>query len=162
MFGFGKKEKQIKSINMSTVDGVADLPRDIVVNLELLEDKLQIKVKFGNKPPIFLSYDQIVNVAFMTEQEVIEKSKSVVGRAVAGGLIFGGLGAVIGGMSGTGTKQQKKQHLYLIINYNPADGGDAKALSFKPLDLSFGLDGFTKELKQLCGILPAPTSGITL
>lgn len=41
------------------------------------------------------------------EQIVAQKSKSVVGRAVVGGLLLGPLGAVVGGMSGIGSKSTK-------------------------------------------------------
>ncbi|MCL2651143.1 MAG: SHOCT domain-containing protein [Candidatus Azobacteroides sp.] len=41
------------------------------------------------------------------EQIIVKKNKSVVGRAVVGGLFLGPLGALIGGMSGTGTKDVK-------------------------------------------------------
>lgn len=41
------------------------------------------------------------------DQIITQKSKSVVGRAVVGGLLLGPLGAVVGGMSGIGSKNTK-------------------------------------------------------
>lgn len=50
--------------------------------------------------------------------EITEKDKSVIGRAVVGGLLLGPVGAIVGGMSGIGTKQKVKKgnvDLYLYI-----------------------------------------------
>lgn len=41
-----------------------------------------------------------------SEQELIDKSKSVVGRAMIGTLIVPGLGTIVGGMSGIGNKRK--------------------------------------------------------
>lgn len=38
------------------------------------------------------------------EQIMMQKSKSVIGRAVVGGLLLGGVGAIVGGISGSGSK----------------------------------------------------------
>jgi hypothetical protein len=53
-----------------------------------------------------------------TEQEIYEKGKSVVGRALIGTLLVPGLGTIVGGMSGIGTKKVKGQpNTYLIFNF---------------------------------------------
>lgn len=55
------------------------------------------------------------------EYETIEKDKSVIGRAIVGGLLLGPVGAIVGGMSGIGTKQEtkiiknEKEDIYLDI-----------------------------------------------
>jgi len=60
------------------------------------------------------------NLIFITieEQDVVlqKKNKSVIGRAVLGGLLLGPLGAVVGGMTGIGEKEVKQKRLadYLI------------------------------------------------
>ncbi|MBR8659565.1 MULTISPECIES: hypothetical protein [unclassified Brevibacillus] len=53
-----------------------------------------------------------------TEQEIYEKDKSVVGRALIGTLLVPGWGTIVGGMSGIGTKKVKgKSNTYLILNF---------------------------------------------
>ncbi|MBY9087310.1 hypothetical protein KIH86_24300, partial [Paenibacillus sp. HN-1] len=67
----------------------------------------------------------------ITEQELIEKSKSVVGRALIGTIIVPGLGTIVGGMSGIGTKKKdgKKNH-YLILNFIDSKG-ELAAVTFQ-------------------------------
>jgi len=59
----------------------------------------------------------IINLNQTSKSELIKVEKSVVGRAVAGGLILGPLGAVIGGLSGVGNKESEKKTSYLLINF---------------------------------------------
>lgn len=65
--------------------------------------------------------DQISEIELKREVEADitnEKEKSVVGRAVVGGLLLGPVGAIVGGMSGIGTKTQVtkgKTTLYMVI-----------------------------------------------
>ncbi|OMF23476.1 hypothetical protein BK133_24095 [Paenibacillus sp. FSL H8-0548] len=51
----------------------------------------------------------------MTQSDFAKQEKSVIGRAVVGGLLVGPMGAVVGGMSGIGTKDKKGG--FLVINY---------------------------------------------
>lgn len=75
--------------------------------------------------------DKIMIVKAMSETEVLEANKSVIGRAVVGGLLLGGLGAIVGGISGVGTKRKKgKTNNYLIINYLNKDN-EPNVISFK-------------------------------
>lgn len=77
--------------------------------------------KKGEYRYIDLSYDKILDVGAKTDKkiETTEKDKSVILRGVAGGVLFGPVGAVIGGMSGIGKKQKQKEVItnYLMIIY---------------------------------------------
>ena len=73
---------------------------------------MQIKKKVAN-----LNINKISSVRIFTEKEIIEKDKSVVGRAVAGTLIAGPLGTIVGGISGVGSKKKKKNFRIMTINY---------------------------------------------
>lgn len=67
-------------------------------------------------PQLAIHNSQIINTQFADTAELAKQNKSVVGRAVVGGLIMGPLGAIVGGMSGIGTKNVKNNS-YLVVNY---------------------------------------------
>ena len=60
---------------------------------------------------------QIISIKPTSREELSRTDKSVIGRAVVGGLILGPLGAIVGGMSGIGSKEKLKNQNYLVINY---------------------------------------------
>ena len=137
---FSKKEKPIQSF-------FKDVEKNTALKLELLEDKLQIGIP-GAKPEQLktLRYEQIRDIAYTSDVTTISKSKSPIGRAIAGGLLFGGVGAVVGAVSGTGTKEKKQYKFYLIINYVSKDGED-KYLQYEDLSIGTGTK-FYKALKE--------------
>lgn len=65
----------------------------------------------------YLSDQQIIKLSTATEEQIMTESKSVIGRAIVGGLLLGPLGAVVGGMTGIGSKQKLKGKYYLVINF---------------------------------------------
>ncbi|TCZ76067.1 hypothetical protein E0485_14570 [Paenibacillus albiflavus] len=78
-----------------------------------------------------IQLNQLRAAVVKSEQELIEKGKSVVGRAVIGTLLVPGLGTIIGGMSGIGNKKKKGQiNYYMIFNYTD-QAGELKAVTFK-------------------------------
>jgi hypothetical protein len=59
---------------------------------------------------------QIISIDFADQSELLKQNKSVIGRAVVGNLLMGPMGAIVGGMSGIGSKNVKKNS-YLVINF---------------------------------------------
>ena len=150
--GFFKSTKgSIISDYFQLKENVGTLTAGNMVNVELYNDHLDVK---EIKNSVSLRYDQITDVFYGMETEIINKNKSVIGRAVAGGLIFGGVGAVVGGISGTGTKEKKERHFYFIISYTSSTGED-KFIQFEDTRLYKGVK-VAKKLKELCNITPAP------
>lgn len=105
------------------VDGIDGWGKGIlVIKAELWDDGITFyKSAIGNSEHITLRYNQITGTDIYSEEEILEKSKSVVGRAVAGSLLFGPLGAIIGGMSGTGTTSQKRTDFYYTITFTKSN-----------------------------------------
>ena len=71
---------------------------------------------------------QIISIKQTSREELSKSDKSVIGRAVVGGLILGPLGAIVGGMSGIGSKEKLKNQHYLVINYWDKETKSAQTL----------------------------------
>lgn len=146
---FTKTKGSIISDAFKLCENHANLTKDLMYDIALYDDHLNIKVCLG-KQEATLNYSQITDVFYGLETEVTQVSKSVIGRAVAGGLLFGGVGAVVGGISGTGTKAKKEHHFYFIISYTSSTGED-KFIQFEDVRLYKGAKVAAK-LKELCNI----------
>ena len=144
---FSKTKGSIISDYFKLTDNLGFLTGGNMVNVELYENHLEIK-EFKNS--VTLKYSLITDVFYGLETEIVNKNKSVIGRAVAGGLLFGGVGAVVGGISGTGTKTKKERHFYFIISYKSSAGED-KFIQFEDTRLYKGAK-VASELKKLCNI----------
>lgn len=79
---------------------------------------------------------------------VLEKSKSVVGRAVVGTVLFGALGGVVGGMSGTGTRKETKKVGHSIgLGWTNKEGNNA-IVTFRTID-SYNARKLVSEIKAI-------------
>lgn len=88
---------------------------------------LAVSYRFKNYS-FALHDDEITRITFEPGKAFAEKEKSVVGRAIVGGLLFGPIGAMIGGASGIGSKILKDQDSLLI---NAIIDGQEMAILFK-------------------------------
>ena len=148
---FSKTKRSIISDYFQLKENVGTLTAGNMVNVELYEDRLDIKEV---KNSVSLNYSQITDVFYGLQTEITTQSKSVIGRAVAGGLLFGGVGAIVGAVSGTGTKDKKERKFYFIISYTSSTGED-KYIQFEDTRLYKGAKVAAK-LKELCNITSAP------
>ena len=94
--------------------------------VDFFTNKVSITGKWIAYKKLFsINLKDIENVNVIKESEIIpavEENKSVLGRAIAGDVLLGPLGAVVGGMSGVGKKtvkpSQKDEKCFIIITYN--------------------------------------------
>lgn len=160
IMGFFKSKKgSIISDYFKLTDTLGVYNSGDMVDVALYDDHL-IVMSPVLKQEIKLNYDQITDVFYGLETEVIEKNKSVIGRAIAGGLLLGGVGAVVGGISGTGTKTKKERHFYFIISYTSSTGED-KFIQFEDTRLYKGVK-VANKLKELCNITSVSNGNIQL
>lgn len=147
--GFFKKDKDvIINGSFNPIKDIASIKAGIMVDLRLYTDHLTLK-NYTVKQPITLNYSQITDVFYGNITEVQEKNKSTIGRAVAGGLLFGGAGAVVGAMTASGKKEKKVTKIMLIISYTSSQGEEC----FLELqDASFKGKKISAKLKELCNI----------
>lgn len=146
---FTKTKGSIISDAFKLCEAHANLQANLMYDVALYDDHLTIKMAMG-KQEATLNYNQITDVFYGLQTEVVNVSKSPIGRAVAGGLLFGGVGAVVGAVSGAGTKEKKERHFYFIISYTSSSGED-KFIQFEDTRLYRG-SKVAAELKRLCNI----------
>lgn len=159
---FGKKEKAT-AYKFLVVDGcIPSMSAPSTVRISLLPEQIEIRQIIGGKAVAYLSYSQVTAAEKVDERQIVELDKSVLGRAVVGGVFLGPLGAVVGGMSGVGKKQKSVYKEFFVINYTAASG-ELSALSFEMVGPPVGFSPFLSELKQRAGIHEAPEqSGPTI
>ena len=152
LFG-GKKEKKEKTSMM--FKNITGLPLDkgAVVSVKKTEEGINIEY-FQSNYNVFIRYSNIINIVNRnyTEEEI--KNKSVVGRALVGGILTGGIGAVVGGMSGIGSKTKKKTVPAFEILYT--ENGIEKTILLEDYWL-IGTSKFMNSIKEKSSEIPAPT-----
>ncbi len=85
--------------------------------VKVLLHKLGINIATGlYTSQMEIHNSQIISIDFADQSELLKQNKSVIGRAVVGNLLMGPMGAIVGGMSGIGSKNVKKNS-YLVINF---------------------------------------------
>ncbi|TQK41989.1 hypothetical protein FB479_11690 [Brevibacillus sp. AG162] len=117
-----KKMGYIGMVQTNYVSGIKGLSDGVKVTLHLYPDKLAI----NNKQ--FISLERIKSAKAFNEDQLQEKQKSVIKRAIAGGILLGPLGAVVGGISGVGTKTKQQQVLFMTLDYTSVDGNEENAI----------------------------------
>lgn len=84
---------------------------------------------------IALLYDGIIYWSIENKEEIFEtKSKSVIGRAVIGGLLLGPVGAIVGGVSGVGDKKKKISDIDNILYISYTENGKEYEILFSVPD----------------------------
>lgn len=114
------------------LSGLGTLPDNACFHIELDGDYLvlnYVELKFFGKEKLIQQYkikaEDILALDIVNTAEL--KKKSVIGRGAAGGLLFGPVGAVLGGMSGTAQNSIKST---LSISYLSSSNGECKSIVF--------------------------------
>ena len=146
---FTKTKGSIISDSFMLIEDHANLKAKLMYDVALYDDYLNVKLCFG-KQEAKLNYSQITDVFYGMETEITQKEKSPIGRAFVGGLLFGGVGAVVGAVSGSNPKIKKERHFYFIITYTSSNG-EEKIIQFEDTRLYKGAK-VAKKLKELCNV----------
>ena len=114
------------------LSGLGTLPDNACFHIELEGEYLllnYVELKVFGKDRLIQQYkikaEDILALDVVNTADL--KRKSVVGRGAAGGLLFGPVGAVLGGMSGT---VQNKIKASLSISYLSSSSGECRAVVF--------------------------------
>ena len=131
---FSKKDKPIEAI-VFHLQGLPNVKKNSQCRVSedgkfLIIEELEGLIKFTVKNTFKVACDKIIAVEALTEKNIKEKSKSVVGRGITGALLFGNAGMILGGMSGTGTKKNITEQYLLNISYYGEHMNDIKTIIF--------------------------------
>lgn len=105
------KVKHIQGVNFA----------DFEQTLDLTINKNELIFSEQNKELLNINNSEINNLEILEELEQTQKNKSVIARAIVGGLLLGGVGAVVGGLSGACPTLKTNKKYYLEITTNGPD-----------------------------------------
>lgn len=154
---FKSKNGSIISDYFLLLEDVGQLKNGNTVEVALYDDKLELSAPMSSAP-ISLAYSQVTDIYYGIETEIKDKNKSVIGRALVGGVLFAGAGAVVGAISGVGSKKEKVKKTLLIISYKASSGED-KFLKFEDTRHYKGVKIYNK-LKDFCNIHEAQITSL--
>ena len=137
---FKKKDLKVIAHHMSGLPFPKACPCTLTIDEE--ENCIVIK-KFATKDDttIRLSFDKIDAAEGFTEEEYKKQSKT--GRAVAGAILFGQVGAVLGAMT---ADEKKKTKLMYAIHYT--SNGDENTLVFRDIG-DINMMKFRRKVNEL-------------
>lgn len=113
---FKKKDNEIQLSHIKGLPVLQNQLMDVVINEQ--EHKICFKEKMKASPKEYsIFFSDIIFSGMLTEE--VSKQRSSIGRAIAGGLLFGHTGAVVGAISGI--KDKTKKESYYVIEYNECE-----------------------------------------
>tara|TARA_R110001583_G_C5650315_1_gene408695 strand:+ start:2286 stop:3101 length:816 start_codon:yes stop_codon:yes gene_type:complete len=110
-------------------------------------------ITIGSKD-IDIHFTQIVEISVEHKKTIIEQNKSVLGRAAIGGAVLGGVGAIVGALSGQNKKAQVLSGALILTFFEPKLG---KIIQFIML---VNFEKYDKKLKNIKTIIDKEINGI--
>ena len=107
---FKNKNGAIISEWFKLIEGIENMLPNFMCEVMLYDNHLIIKQ--GKKTTAELQYNQITDVFYGLKTEIIQKKQSTIGRAMVGGILFGGPGAIVGAIS---AGKKKRRLIYLLL-----------------------------------------------
>ena len=122
-----------------------------IEGLNFVDNSSDLKISMPDKKIILSAdnYAQEINISDIEHAAILEeitndiKDKSVIARALVGGLLLGGVGAVVGGLTGVTPSYKKNKKYYLQIK---TKSGDDIILTGKTNDLKIIKDNIIKNV----------------
>lgn len=150
-----KESKKYPKVSTSVIDGLP-VDTDGIVNVtcnseEIIIEELKAKIVKQYVANTFrIKLENVLDIIVADKKEIVNQNKSVIGRGAAGALVFGPVGAMLGGMSALGAKQKKiSAGKFLVISYRNKSGEIAN-ITFKADGLTYSLvKVFCKEAKAI-------------
>ncbi len=149
------KRQKIKSRSLEyiaqngfTFDYKLDLPNGYVA----IDRKLEKIALFNinSKVPAMLLFSDITDYEIIKDNVTVFKKSGSVGNAVIGGLLFGGVGAIVGSATSKSTGQEKTKKAVLKINTNNFDNPSHTLVIFDGTTPSFLQKKLLDNAQNLC------------
>lgn len=115
------------------------IAENILCDVFSYPDRLEFK---SGSTEFKLMRNKITDICIKTDTEIQKQMVSSVGGAIAGGIMFGPLGAIIGGR--TKTKKSKSTSSYLIITYLNSQ----EEITYIGFDIGNNFSSATKLVKE--------------
>lgn len=119
------------------------IAENLLCNVLSYPDRIEFK---SGTSSINLAREKITDMCIKTDVEIQNQAVSSVGGAIAGGALFGPLGAIIGGRAKT--KKVKTTTQYLIITYT-GEQGELKYIGFDITNNPPSATKLVKEFREL-------------
>lgn len=126
---YQRKVGLIGSQKVTHITGLDSFEKGTEVSLLAFKNKVVINNKF------IVPVNQIKRTHVYNGTQIAEYEKSVIGRALIGGLVLGGIGAIVGGLSGIGKKQKEQDLLFMSVEFIDRNGQE-RAVVFAITDPS--------------------------
>lgn len=107
---------------------------------------LEMHSVLSKKKQATLSFSKITDVRDITDTQIQEVGKSVIGRSLIGGLLAGPLEVLVGGMSGIGAKQKRTVKNFVVIAYTSNE--EKHTIFLERVGASTGWQGFVALLSK--------------
>ena len=153
----GKNKQGMYEVFLNTAGPVGDLPGGAAVKVCADTNRKAVVIKTMAGVERVLPCEKISKAICTTSTEIEQRSKSVAGRAVIGGVLLGPVGAVVGGMTGIGKKEKKKIQSFVIINYT-SNGEDMVAAFISPTVGDPRNGKLVKAITEMANITPMAAS----
>ena len=144
MFGKKKEKKNFEGITIYTafhhVNGLP-IPENVLCEVFSYPDRIDFK---SGTTEIKLPKEKITDISIKTDTEIQQQLVSSAGGAIAGAMLFGSLGAIIGGR--IKTKKVKTTTNYLIITYKSEN--ELKYIGFDIQNNPSSADKLVKEFQK--------------
>lgn len=150
LFKKKEREEKVSKFTVRLIDGLdCYMPGSkLVLELNVNENKLTISaIKATDNTVVVLDGDRVLflDSKMETIKTAVHKNKSSIGRGVAGGLLLGPVGAIVGGVSGVGgkTKTQTTIKNNILLRYLNAENEEIEIR----MELSSGGYSLGKTIK---------------
>lgn len=105
--------------------GIPHASQNALANIFINDEKMVVECKGIT---FELKLERVTAAEGVSRTDLLKQDKSVIARGVVGGLLLGPIGAIVGGMSGVGTKDKKGA--FLVINYRSSATDQIEVIIF--------------------------------